>query len=62
MCNIRLSLCDIILCTATLVEDLWLWASEHLLFLKALHILGVKNRRSDLMSMVSQLPDECIPC
>jgi len=33
-----------------MAKSLLLRASEHLLFLKALHILGLKNRRADPMS------------
>lgn len=34
---------------AVLSENLWLWASEHLLSLKALHIPGLENRGANLI-------------
>ena len=39
-------------------ENLWLWASENVLSLKALHIPRRENRGADLMSRGGPLPDE----
>ena len=39
-------------------ENLWLWASENVLSLKALHISGLENRGANLMSRGGPLPEE----
>ena len=41
-------------------ENLLVWASEHLLSLRALHILGLENRGTNLMSRGSPLADEWV--
>jgi len=42
----------------TTAEKLWLWASEVVLSLRALHIPGLENRGADLMSRGGPLPGE----
>lgn len=39
-----------VLSTSLLAENLWLWASEYLLSLNTLHVLGLENRGVDLMT------------
>lgn len=41
-----------------MAENLWSWASEHLLSLRALYIPGIENRGADLMSRGGPLEDE----
>ena len=43
-----------------MVENLLLWASEHLPSLRVLHILGPENRGVDLMSRGNPLADEWV--
>ena len=42
----------------TAAENLWLWVSQIVLSLRALHIPGRENRGADLMSRGGPLPDE----
>jgi len=42
----------------TAAENLWLWASQNVLSLRALHIPGRENGGADLMSRGGPLPDE----
>ncbi|KAK5889984.1 hypothetical protein CesoFtcFv8_013557 [Champsocephalus esox] len=44
----------------TTAEELWLWASEVVLSLRALHILELENRGADLMSRGGPLPGEWV--
>ena len=44
----------------TTAEKLWLWASEVVLSLRALHIPGLENRRADLMWRGGPLPGEWV--
>lgn len=42
----------------SMAENLWMWASEHLRSLKALHVPGVENRGADIMSRGGPLMGE----
>lgn len=41
-----------------LEKSLWVWASGHLMFLRALHVPSLHNTDADLMSWTNPLPDE----
>lgn len=45
------------LCQVRATALLWLWASESLLYLKALQVLGLENRGVNLISRGCLLPD-----
>lgn len=44
-----------------LAESLWIWASEHLWSLRAIHVPSLENRGTDLMSRGSPAPGEWRP-
>lgn len=41
-----------------LAENLWSWALEHQLFLRTLHVPGLQDTGTDLVSRDDPLPDE----
>lgn len=45
-------------CAVETGRELWVWALEHSLFLRALHVPGLDNRGTDLMLRVGPLSDE----
>lgn len=45
-------------CAVETGRELWVWALDHSLFLRALHVPGLDNRGTDLMPRVGPLSDK----
>lgn len=56
--NRQVGICSIAL--LKLAKSLWVWASKHLLSLRALHVPGLENRNANLMSSAMGVGIGCL--